>query len=51
MEDMAACHVTLGPGLFHRPGGRDAPNGVLKDPPAHDAPLCNPAGAYFDGVG
>lgn len=31
MEDMAAYYVTQGPSLFHRLGGRDAINAVVKD--------------------
>lgn len=31
MEDMAAYYVTLGPSLYHRLGGREAINAVVKD--------------------
>lgn len=52
MEDMAAWYVTQGPSLFHRLGGRDAINAVVKDLLANGAadPRLAPRLSKLDGA-
>lgn len=52
MEDMAAWYVTLGPSLYHRLGGREAINAVVKDLLANGMadPRLQPRLAKLDGA-